>query len=479
MTLFPAVANLTAAAASAAPRARFAHAVRNPRETQSRILSRILRANATSRYGRACGFEGIRDAREYAERVPLTDHETLAPWIDRVARGERELLTTSPVRFMEPAATGSRTTRLVPYTSELLAEFAAATMPWLCDLVAHRPAVALGRAFWAVTPARCHPRAPTEIPIGAGDERDHFPAPLRAVPRGSLAVPPVVAAAPDDACCRYLTLRALLAAPDLSFVSVWSPVFLAQLTEALDEQFDSLLHDLTHGTIGTRMPTPLALRAARELPADPALARALRRRFGTTPPDDLGELWPRLAVISCWTDASAGRALGAVRERFPRVEIQGKGVMATEGIVSIPLVGGEAPVAAVGSHYLEFLDPRDGGSHGVHEVEAGGIYEVAITTGGGLYRYRLPDLVRVEGFLHRTARLSFAGRVERGELASGVEAPPHLGRLEDAPARAAAPRGVDQSSRHGARLDRAVASRDREAEQLPDALADAQLPPVA
>ena len=474
MTLFPVVANLTAAAASAAPRARFAHAVRNPRETQSRILSRILRANASSRYGRACGFDRIRDAHEYAARVPLTDYDTLAPWIDRVARGERELLTTSPVRFMEPASG----TRLVPYTRELLAELAAATMPWLCDLVAHRPAVALGRAYWAVTPARRELRGTTEIPIGAGDDRDHFPAPLRAVPRGSLAMPPVVAAAPDDASCRYLTLRALLAAPDLSFVSVWSPVFLAQLAAALDEQFDSLLHDLMHGTIGTRMPTSLALRAARELPADPWLARALRRRFGTTPPDDLGELWPRLAVISCWTGASAGRALGAVRERFPRVEIQGKGVMTTEGIVSIPMAGGESPVAAVASHFLELLDPRDGSSRGVHEAEAGGVYEVAITTGGGLYRYRMPDLVRVEGFRHRTPCLAFAGRVQRGVLASDVEAPSHLGRFEHAPPRAAAPRGVDERARHGARLDGTVAPRNREAEQLPDALADAQLPPV-
>jgi GH3 auxin-responsive promoter len=108
-----------------------------------------------------------------------------------------------------------------------------------------------------------------------------------------------------------------------------------------------------------------------------------------------------------------------VRRRFPHVEIQGKGLLATEGVVSIPLFNAASPVAALTSHYLEFLDPRDGRSSPAHALDAGGTYEVALTTGGGLYRYRLRDLVRVEGTMHRAPLLSFQGRADRASDIAG------------------------------------------------------------
>jgi hypothetical protein len=126
--------------------------------------------------------------------------------------------------------------------------------------------------------------------------------------------------------------------------------------------------------------------------------------------EDAGARWPRLDLISCWTDSTAARPLERMRRRFPNVAVQGKGLLATEGVVSIPLMDAPAPVAAVTSHFLEFLDgPR---AYLVHELEVGRHYEVVLTTGGGLYRYRLKDLVRVEGYLHKTPLLRFAGRTD-------------------------------------------------------------------
>ncbi len=217
-----------------------------------------------------------------------------------------------------------------------------------------------------------------------------------------------------------------LAAPDLALISVWSPSFLTLLAGALDEHFDQLLHDLEHGTVDISLDSALAARIARELPARPVLARSLRRRFGRSAPDDLGLLWDRLALISCWTEGHAARALARVRERFPRVEIQGKGLAATEGVVSIPLFGAAAPVAALASHYLEFLDPRDGRASPAHALDVGGTYEVALTTGGGLHRYRTRDLVRVEARLHRAPLLSFQGRADKASDIAGEKLTPGL-----------------------------------------------------
>ncbi|MDB4893313.1 MAG: hypothetical protein JWL61_5168 [Gemmatimonadetes bacterium] len=407
MSILPTLANVVTAAGAAPARARFAAALRDPAGVQRALLMRTLRANADTAYGRAHGFASIRDAREYTARVPLVAFDELDGWMSRVAAGEANVLTRDAVRFMEPTGGSSGFLKLIPYTATLQSEFSAAVMPWLFDLLTRRPALIHGQAYWSITPPGRQPaHTAGGIPIGMQDDADYFPAPLRALLRRGLAVPSAVASAPDIATCRYLTLRALLAAPDLALISVWSPSFLSLLTIALDEQFDSLLYDLERGTISGA-------------PARPDLARQLRMRFGRRAPQDLGLVWDRLALISCWTEGHAARALAGVRERFPHVEIQGKGLLATEGVVSIPIFGADAPVAALTSHYVEFLDPRDGRAFPAHALDVGGTYEVALTTGGGLYRYRLCDVVRVEGMLHRAPLLSFQGRADKASDIAG------------------------------------------------------------
>jgi len=45
-----------------------------------------------------------------------------------------------------------------------------------------------------------------------------------------------------------------------------------------------------------------------------------------------------------------------------------------------------------------------------HELEGGEIASVVVTTGGGLYRYRLEDRVAVDGFVGGTPSLRFLGK---------------------------------------------------------------------
>ncbi len=420
MSMIATLANVVTAVGAVRARARFRGALRDPATAQRAILMRTLRANADTAYGRKFGFAAIRDEREFAARVPLVVFDELDDWMARVAAGEMNVLTHHPVEFMEPTGGSSGFLKLIPYTASLQAEFSAALMPWLFDLLTHRPALLRGKAYWAITPpGRRASHTDGGIPIGIQDDAEYLPAPLRALLRRALAVPAAVSAAPDIATCRYLTLRALLAAPDLALISVWSPSFLTLLAAALDEQFDTLLHDLEHGTLSVSLPASLAARIRRDLPARPGIARQLRSRFGRRAPEDLGLVWSNLALISCWTEGHAARALAGVHARFPHVEVQGKGLLATEGVVSIPLLGIAAPVAALTSHYLEFLDPRDGRAFPAHAVDVGGIYEVALTTRGGLYRYRLRDLVRVEGMLHCAPLLSFQGRADRASDIAG------------------------------------------------------------
>jgi hypothetical protein len=78
----------------------------------------------------------------------------------------------------------------------------------------------------------------------------------------------------------------------------------------------------------------------------------------------------------------------------------------------VPLVGHPGAAVAVTSHFYEFADLAAPGRRPrlVHELEPGALYSVILTTGGGLYRYALGDVVTVVGRVGRTPLLEFVRR---------------------------------------------------------------------
>jgi hypothetical protein len=135
----------------------------------------------------------------------------------------------------------------------------------------------------------------------------------------------------------------------------------------------------------------------------PATARRLRAADPTHPTS----IWPHLCLVSCWADAHARGPAADLQRRLASVKLQAKGLLATEGFVTLPFRGVH-PVALT-SHFFEFIDDS-GGIHPVEDLRLGESYEVVVTTGGGLWRYRLGDRVAVCGFIERTPTLKFLGR---------------------------------------------------------------------
>src|SRR5690606_28873372 len=70
--------------------------------------------------------------------------------------------------------------------------------------------------------------------------------------------------------------------------------------------------------------------------------------------DVLPALWPKLSLISCWTDMHARAASERLAKMFPSSRIQPKGLLATEAFVSFPLEGRIGSALAITSHFLEF-----------------------------------------------------------------------------------------------------------------------------
>jgi hypothetical protein len=381
------------------------------RRAQSRVLARILKDNAGSEMGKVHHFASIRSPDDFVS-VPLSDYEDYAPWIEKVKAGTPAVLTCDPVTVLQPTSGSTAATKLIPYTGSLRKQFGAAVDPWIASLYLAYPALLLGRHYWAISPTtRCTPESSSQVPVGFADDAEYLGRTQKFLTRTLFAVPPEISKVTDPDAFEYLTLLFLVAERNLRVISVWHPSFLALLLRAVPRHFVSVIRDIETGTIDDRVNVSPGLRRdlGRRLSVDLERAKDLRE-IDVGLPDFPARLWPHLRVISCWTDGRAEPWLTEMARSFPRAAIQGKGLTATEGIVSFPMGRNGRKVCAVRSHFFEFIDAETGKVKRLWEITPGRDYSVVLTTQGGLYRYRLHDRVRVTGFFLQAPCLAFVAR---------------------------------------------------------------------
>ena len=387
----------------------FRRALRTPAAVQARVLFATLRRNADTVFGRAHEFDSIRSIAEYQRRVAPASYGDLAPLVHRAARGESGVLTAAPIERLVSSSGSTAAAKFIPFTAQLRAEFTAAIDAWLVDLFRHDGSLMGGPSYWSVSPVAWNqPSIPgSVVPIGFDSDSRYLGGARQALARCILAVPDVVSRISDVSAFQYVTALFLLHVRGLRMVSVWHPSFFEKLLDQIAINHDRLVYDIEHGTLSVSPPLATDVAAALHPFLRPNRRRAEElRRVGGHP----GQVWPRLSLISCWGDGASAAAASQLATRCSGIAVQPKGLLATEGVVTIPFEG-HYPIA-IRSHFFEFVG-TDGEVRLAHELQQGLEYAVLLTTGGGLYRYRLGDRVRVDDLVYDTPSLRFVGRDDR------------------------------------------------------------------
>lgn len=413
-----ALANALWLAGGAASAARYARALRDPEATQATWLRTQLQRHTTSAFGRAHDFAKIRDAAAYARAVPIAEYTGFAPAMERVRHGERDVLLCEPVMRLAPTSGSTGARKLIPFTASLSGGFSVAVAAWMHDLARQRPRIVGGPAYWSVSPladedqgaaadAEASSTSPTAaIPVGFADDAEYLGGAAAVLIRQALAAPDSLRHVRDVPTFWALTLLALLRQRELRLISVWHPSFLDLIVESAESVWPLLLEAIDSGECPWREALPPAAQRAFRSRAQPQRAAELRR-IGA---HEWSRWWPQLQVVSCWGDQGAAGGFQRLRRALPGVLVQPKGLLATEGVVTIPY--GDAHPLAVTSHFFEFLDAQ-GNVRLAHQLQRGAAYEVILTNGGGLWRYRLGDVVECTGHIHATPSLRFVGRSGR------------------------------------------------------------------
>ena len=391
-------------ALSASAHLRFRRALRDPAAAQTRRLQYYLRHNAQTAFGKAHRLGNVRDYPEFARRVPLSDYNSIAPWIERIRAGEANVLTRDCVTHLMPTGGSSGARKLIPFTSTLQNEFNDAVAAWVCEMFRHRPALMFGPAYWSVTPALndVEPE-PSAVPIGFATDAAYLCGTAARLINAVMAVPAQVRQARSIDAFRYATLLSLLRCRDLRLISMRHPSFFSLLLDSLQANWDRLLRDVATGGFDHTDDFPANARDQWITRPNPRRARELEAAGPCNP----ARLWPRLAVVSCWAHGPAEFAANELQDHLTGVSLQPKGLIATEAFVSLPF-GGQHPLA-INTQFYEFL-AADGHVRLAEALEHGAEYEVVVTTGGGLWRYKLGDRVKVTGFLGKTPAIRFLGR---------------------------------------------------------------------
>lgn len=362
-------------------------ALKKPEQRQSDILRTILAENVSSVFGQQHRFSEIQDYADYTAQVPIADYADFQAAITLTAEGEPQHLTAAEVIQFEETSGSSSGAKLVPYTKGLLLAFQRAILPWLGDLLQHRPGITRGRVFFMISPA-LRPSVCTAggIPVGIGNDLGYFGQNLAAhlaqvtLYSSALEVPQTA----DS--WKKQTALLLLQATDLTLISLWSPTLLLELIDYIMTHYLLLLKEITD--------------------------EKQRINLGAAISDtgiDTQKIWPLLDTISCWDSHTSAVHAQRLQQLFPHVFIQGKGLLSTESVTSLPYSKANSPILAINSHFYEFL-AEDNSVFLAHQLVIGKSYRVIVTTQSGLYRYDTGDMVKVSGYYHNTPTLVFMGR---------------------------------------------------------------------
>ena len=368
--------------------------------SQRQWLFDCLERNQSSLYGREHHFARLDSISDYQKEVPIISYPDIQPYIDDMESGKQDCLFSGSVIAFESTSGTRGGQKLIPYSEHSLQDFRRAILPWLTGL-ASRHQIESGFAYWAISPAtRASQKTSAGVPVGLPDAA-YLGDELLPFFQDVSAVPAWVGSLEDINDWQLATLYHLVCCKTLTLVSVWSPTFWISLANALisrNQEIKAILSDGfdLHGY---------------ELSAN---HEALDRFQDFIEHDSYNRLWPDLKVISCWADGSSKSFADQIRQRFPGVQLQPKGLLMTEGVVTTPDNKGNRLLAA-SSGFYEFIDP-DKNLKLAHELEAGKIYELIMTTAGGLYRYRTEDLVCCDGRASRIPNLRFIGRKSSTDL---------------------------------------------------------------
>jgi len=190
--------------------------------------------------------------------------------------------------------------------------------------------------------------------------------------------------------------------------------------KAMEADWRQLVEDIEEGRINPDLNIPQEIRTELEAGMQPNPSRAdeLRKEFSAGFDNIAKRIWPNLNLILCTTTGSMAMYHTSLNKYCQDILTYSPIYGASEGLLGVNLFPDqESPVYCLipDAQFFEFIKVEDAQKEDpetllLHELSAGSVYEVVVTNGSGLYRYRMGDVVQVLEYFNEIPVVKFMYR---------------------------------------------------------------------
>jgi hypothetical protein len=351
-----------------------------PNEVQTEWLRKLLTSAKDTEWGKTYEYEFIEDARQYRERVPIQDYETLKPYIDRVRKGEQNIIWPTEIKwFAKSSGTTSDKSKFLPVSMESLEE---------CHYNGGKDMVAI----------HCSNNPETQLftgkslALGGSHYVDHF----------------------ND----YESYHGDVSAIIMQNLPFWAEFLRApDLSIALMNEWEEKLEKMAEATMNENMTSIAGV---------PSWMLVLFKRIlDLSGKSTIKEVWPNLEVFF-----HGGVNFAPYREQFKKLFGAPVDFLetynASEGFFGIQDIKGSQELLLMldyGIYYefqpMEEVEKENGRTLTLDEVQLNTNYALIISTNAGLWRYRLGDTIKFTNLY--PFRFKITGRTKHFINAFGEE----------------------------------------------------------
>jgi hypothetical protein len=414
---------LTAVAERA--KANFVKKTHHTFEVQEQFLHKLLQTHKDTELGCQYGLKDIKTIEQFQERIPVLPYDGYEPYIERIARGEKNILTPDPVVYLNTTSGSTGKQKLIPVTRRFQNSLGWANLTcigFLSEALRVR-GLKFGKLLVTNT-AQLTGRTPAGIDYGPGGTgvmrmNKFLYKQLFAHPYETLTVA-------DSLTRHYLCFLFALRDPSMRGIIANFPMLILRTCNYFERYAEDLIQDLETGEFANWLKLEPEIRAKLERQWSPTPTRAAQLREIL---NSEGRLTPKLAWPGLSYIATArGGTSDFYFERFPHylddTPVFGAVFASAEGTFSIyPDLNTDGSVLAIATGFFEFI-PQDQweAEHPktllATEVKAGEYYRILMTNYSGFYRYDIGDVVEVVGFYEKAPLIVFRHR--RGGILSST-----------------------------------------------------------
>ncbi|MEB3359777.1 MAG: GH3 auxin-responsive promoter family protein [Synechococcales bacterium] len=405
----------------------FVRKTRQVEAAQTQFLRSLLQTHQDTAFGQEYRLGEIQTLDQFRERIPVQPYSGFAPYTERMAQGEPNVLVADPLIYFNISSGSTGQKKLIPVTRRsrqiLSRANRAATGFVMAAAARHRRPP--GKMLFPIS-VNAHGHTAAGIayaPVSTSDLRlmDWLSRQVFAYPFEAFQIA-------DTASRYYICLLFALRNPHLRVIGATFPVLALQMCDHLTQNASSLIHDLATGELAPWLKLEPALRAKleRRWTAHPQRAAQLRHILDTQGDFVPKDLWPHLSFMV----TARGGTSNFYFERFPKyfgnLPIFGGLYSCAEGALGVHWdFNTDSVIPALESTFLELI-PADQWEVAnpqtvmPWEVTVGDRYRIVLTNYSGFYRYDLGDVVEITGFFNQAPLMEFKHR-QGGVISASTE----------------------------------------------------------